>query len=304
MSHKKTKSLPQQVIERINEKFTPGRSRHAAKETGEARDQIFSYKTRTLYIERNILFAKWCKQNHHCKTVEQCREYVNEYLAEIIERCSPSTVSSYKSAIAKLYGCSSEEFIKTPVRHRADIKRSRNPVGMDRHFSRENNADLIRFVRCTGLRRSELSMLNGNEYSFQNGALFVHIRKGKGGKMRDAKVIGSPEDIEFIFRKLKAAGEGRVFAKIHSAFDQHAERAEYAARYYERIARPINEIPRKNRYVCRKDLKGLVLDKMAMLEISRSLGHNRVDVIASNYAYKFKEVIEMKANEQNKNTNT
>ncbi len=304
MSHKSGKSLPQQVIERIDEKFTPGKSRHAAKETGEAKEKIFSYKTRTLYIERNILFVKWCKEHHHCKTLAQCREYVDEYLAELIERCSPATVSSYKSAIAKLYGCSSEEFIKTPVRHRADIKRSRNPVGMDRHFSRENNADLIRFVQCTGLRRSELSMLIGNEYSFQNGVLFVHVRKGKGGKMRDAKVIGSPEDIAFILRKMKAAGEGRVFSKIHSAFDQHAERAEYAARYYERIARPINEIPRKDRYVCRKELKGLVLDKKAMLEISRSLGHNRIDVIANNYAYKFKAVIEMKANEQNKNTNT
>ena len=71
MSHKSGKSLPQQVIERIDEKFTPGKPRHAAKETSEARDQIFSYKTRTLYIERNILFAKWCKEHHHCKSLAQ-----------------------------------------------------------------------------------------------------------------------------------------------------------------------------------------------------------------------------------------
>ncbi|MBQ0092262.1 MAG: hypothetical protein KBS45_02905, partial [Clostridiales bacterium] len=82
----------------------------------------------------------------------------------------------------------------------------------------------------------------------------------------------------------KAAGSGRVFRKIHSAFDEHSYRALYAARFYKQIARPVKEIPREDRYYCRKDLKGLVLDKAAMLEISHSLGHNRIDVIAEHYA--------------------
>lgn len=287
MSHKSRKSLNQQAADILQAKLTPGESKHDAKQTGEYRQHIYSYRTYKNYVRWCKLFCRWCKGKHRCKTIEECRAYVDEYLKEIIENDSASTAKSYASALAKLYGCSTKDFVPTPPRHRKDIKRSRGEAKRDKHFSFTNNADLVRFVSCTGLRRSELSMLNGDEYSFINGELYIHIRNGKGGKQRDAKVVGSPEDIEFVLQMMKKAGSGRVFRKIHSAFDEHSYRALYAARFYKQIARPIKEIPREDRYFCRKDLKGLVLDKAAMLEISHSLGHNRIGVIASNYAYLF-----------------
>ena len=45
------------------------------------------------------------------------------------------------------------------------------------------------------------------------------------------------------------------------------------------------DIPKKERYVMRKDRAGEVLDKLAMEITSRMLGHSRINVIAQSYLY-------------------
>ena len=62
--------------------------------------------------------------------------------------------------------------------------------------------------------------------------------------------------------------------------DKHGYRREYAQAVYESIARSVAEIPRKDRYICRGDRKGVIYDKQY---VSRQLGHNRVSVIAVHY---------------------
>ena len=53
----------------------------------------------------------------------------------------------------------------------------------------------------------------------------------------------------------------------------------FAQRLYDRLARPVHQIPRKDRYVCRADCKGCVYDKRAMRTVSKALGHNRLGVV-------------------------
>lgn len=292
ISHKPKPSLRQQVQDKLSPILKPGSSRHEAKKVKEAQNYIYSYQTYNNYKHWCNQFVDWCKENYRCKTLQEAREHVDDYLRTCMTKYAASTITSYKSAIAKLYGCSTTEFIATPTRHRADFVRSRKPAKRDKHISEEKNADLFRFVLCTGLRRSELSMLNGNEYRFHDGVLYVHVRQGKGGKQRDARVIGTEEDINFVLQKMRSAGNGRVFKKIHSAFDQHSVRAAYAARFYKQIARPVGTLSHDELYFCRKDMKGLVLDKKAMLTVSQSLGHERISVIAENYSYYLKQEIE------------
>ena len=59
--------------------------------------------------------------------------------------------------MGKLYGISpdDENYFKPPKRNREDIKRSRGDRVRDRHFSKTNNDELIKFCKGTGLRRSE-----------------------------------------------------------------------------------------------------------------------------------------------------
>ena len=50
-----------------------------------------------------------------------------------------------------------------------------------------------------------------------------------------------------------------------------------------RYARPKDEISPAERYVCRRDCAGIVLDKRAMRIASEALGHSRINVIAGHY---------------------
>jgi len=70
-----------------------------------------------------------------------------------------------------------------------------------------------------------------------------------------------------------------------SRADIHSYRADYCKSVYNLYARPIAEIPKSERYYCRNDLKGVVYDKRAMVVASRTLGHNRISIIASNYLH-------------------
>ena len=90
------------------------------------------------------------------------------------------------AALSKLYRCrhgrGQKPFrdVETDIRRRADIKRSRGDAIRDKHFSEKNNADLITFCRCSGLRRAEIQDLRYED--FQLGApdgsagpgLYVH----------------------------------------------------------------------------------------------------------------------------------
>jgi len=61
--------------------------------------------------------------------------------------------------LAKLYGCSTTDFIKTQIRHRADITRSckDKETGEKRtKFSEARNQEFLDFCRATGLRRDEI----------------------------------------------------------------------------------------------------------------------------------------------------
>ena len=279
MSHKNKESLVKQVTDNLTAKCRFGESKYEAKKDGTYTDYIYSYSTLHAYTKHAIAFAKWCKANHKCKTVADCREYVNEYLASVTD-LSAYTVKLKAAAIAKLYGCSTTDLIPTQPRHRRNITRSRGEAKRDAHFSEKNHAELVSFCRSTGLRRHEMVNLRGDDYAIIDGEMYIHVRKGKGGKERYAKVIG---DADIIRRMMDRAENGKVFTNVPGAADIHGYRRDYAKACYNAAARPVETLRGDERYICRGDRKGDVYDRQAMLTVSRSLGHNRVDVIASHY---------------------
>lgn len=296
MSKKSKPSIIIEVVNVMQEMFMRGfgRSKYDDKKKGLTDDKIYSYSTYDSYKKACIRFVKFCKYKYKCKTLKGCRQYVDEYLKSRFH-LSASTVKLEASALAKLYQCSGTDFVKTPSRHRADIKRSRLAVERDKHFSVTKNKDLIDFCRSIGCRRKELSMLRGTDLIYRNGMPFIHFTRGtKGGRERYTPVIGN---VELVVNMMNKAGNNKIFTKISSNADIHSYRADYAKSLYNMLARPINQIPydRVNKgtgrkyqsevYVCRGDKKGIKYDRRAMLEVSRALGHNRVSVIASNYLY-------------------
>ena len=247
--------------------------------------KIYSWSTYKTYLKHCNYFAQYCRENHNCKTLIQCKQYADEYLQKLIDdNKSASTIKMTVSALAKLYNCSSSDFIETPERKRKDIKRSRIKAVRDKNFSETNNAELINFCRCTGLRRAELSQIRGTDLIEKDGEYFLHICRGtKGGRERVSLICGSKQEVQTIVNRMRKAGSNKVWNKVSSNADIHSYRSDYCNRVYKLHERDINTLNSSEIYYCRRDLKSVKYDKKAMLIASKNLGHNRINVIASNY---------------------
>lgn len=279
MAHKNKKSLIRQVQERLDSMLAIGQSKHQDKKEGITGKKIYSWGTYKAYLQQCCQFVRYCRNQHHCKNLADCRQYVGEWM-ESRKDLSAYTQKLSASALRKLYGESQEELgITTKRAARSEITRSRVTAKRDSHFSEEKNAEFVEFCRSTGLRRSEITTLRGDQLIERDGEYYIEV-VGKGGRFRIIKICG---DVALVVRKMQEAGTGKVWEKVPSNADIHDFRAQYASRIYSSYARPIEKIPRKERYICRKDKAGIVYDKAAMLEASKALGHNRISVVGEHY---------------------
>lgn len=286
-------TIKDEIYNRLSKLFKAGngRSRNVDKRNGVDREYIYSSKTYKTYHNECKRFAVWCRKTHpEVRHLKECKKYVNEYLTyQIFSGKSPWTLATQKSALTKLYGVDYASFIATPPRERSKIKRSRNPVSRDKNISANTEKFLSTITSATGLRRNELCKITGDALRYDSsGRPFLHITRGtKGGKIRDAVIIGAtPEETEYIVGLFKSAGKMKLLPKVSSAYDNHRYRAEYAKRLYQRFARNIDDIPKKERIYLRKDRKGEILDRSCLMYISSCLGHSRIDVLYSNYLYR------------------
>ena len=275
-------SLTYQVKQALSNKLRIGESRHDAKIAGTDKDGIFSWSTYNTYVKHCNYFVKWCRDEYGCKTVEECRQHADEWITSR-SHLSAWTQKLEVAALVKLYGDSSEDYVKTADRHRSDIKRGRVDAVRDKHFSESNNREFVTFCKSTGLRRSEISCLTGDRLIWRDGDPYIHVTKGtKGGRERISPIIG--DNKMEIVAMMKRAGKTHVFDRVPNAADIHSYRADYANALYLANERPIEECKKSNEvYWCRRDRSGTWYDKKAMMITSQALGHNRIDIIASNY---------------------
>lgn len=265
-----------------------GSKRSKDKAEADTKNKIYSKATFETYKQQFRHFADWLDKAHpEAFTLEDARGFVDEYLRHLIElERSAYSISTAKAAIAKVMGVEATQFIATPPRLRADIKRSRGVAERDKHISDKKEEELARFTSATGLRRKEMTMITAEDLFFENGQAYLNVTKGtKGGKSRVAKIVGKTEEETKDIVKWIQSKEGRLFNKLSSNYDNHYYRATYANRLYNQLKRDIADIPTEDKYIMRKDRAGEVYDKQAMLQISRALGHNRISVIAQSYLY-------------------
>lgn len=250
----------------------------------EAPEGIFSFSTLKTYIKLNKTFCRWVKKNHPVRDLKYAREFVGEYLQYCINKGnSPSTIKTKAAALAKLYHTHSYELgITLPDRKREDITRSRTIP--DEKIEKKNQ-DVIDFIKGTGLRLHEVRMLEGRDiYRNKKGQLIINVRKGKGGKKRKVTVLPEFADkIEKLAKEVKP--KELVFKKVRKNINAHYYRAWHAQTFYNKCARNLNSLSRKEKYYMRDDRKGDVYDREAMEKVSKQLGHNRIDVIAGHYLY-------------------
>ncbi|MCR5595307.1 MAG: hypothetical protein K6G12_05620 [Lachnospiraceae bacterium] len=319
MGYKNKKCLKVQAMEKMKAKTHLGRSKHqdklnAAEEydalpfsakqligkqdyiNDSLRDYIYSNSTYENYEKHNNYFIQWIEENHpECKKLDQCYQYVNEWLKLRIDQgLSPDTLALERCAIAKLYGVPATAFIDIPSKSRSKITRSRNVAKRDYGFSEKNNQEIIHFCEGTGLRRTELEALTKDCLIQTDEGYSLSPKNTKGGRPRKSPIIG--EHIDEIVSRIMNTPDGiPVWESIPSHMDVHSYRAKYATAIYNAHARDIESIrnekwlnPKTKRlecavYYCRSDMKGKAYDKAAMLIASQALGHNRISIVAAHY---------------------
>ncbi len=275
-----------------------GVSRHKCKsDSQDTTSRIHSRATFETYSSNCHRFMSWIESNHsECNNIYQASNYIPDYLNKMKdEGLSAYSQKTMLSALNKLYegtkiGDTIQDRMSRPdkypdyqtdERHRADIVRSRELESVHMQAI-ERSPEVVQFIRDTGLRRSEMLNLRGDDYRKTETSIEVHVSQGKGGKERWVPV--APENAQNVLKAFEnVPPEARVFDSIDKNMPCHALRSEYAMNLYNSVARPVDSLPSKDKYHCRKDLQGVVLDKQAMKHVSRALGHERVEVFASNY---------------------
>ena len=276
-----SKTLHQQAYDRLTGMQAFGESKREAKDTETDREKIFSCSTYQAYWKHTKYFIEYIKSEHpECTTLKSAKKYVNEWLQLRTDQgLSAWTIQTEAKALSKLYGIQPDDegYFKPPKRNREDIKRSRGDRVRDRHFSEENNDELVKFCKGTGLRRSELMELRGKDLvtraqiedeiarlnalpagersaaadkrleMLQDTRLFdeeyfTHVRNGKGGRERLSPIIGRFAG-QIIGRIRETPAEEKVWQYVNTNADIHGYRAEYATAIYKTHARPIQDIP-------------------------------------------------------------
>lgn len=276
-----SKDLHQQAYDRLTGMQAFGESKREAVANGTDREKIFSVNTYKTYWKHTKYFIAYIKEHHpECTTLKSAKKYVNEWLQHRVDQgLSAWTIQAEAKAMGKLYGITPEDkdYFTPPKRNRQDIKRSRGVRVRDKHFSKTNNDELIRFCRGTGLRRSELESLKGSDLvtreqieaeisrleSLPAGdrtpgverhlevlrdtrmfdcEFFTHVRSGKGGRERMSPIIG--KDVGMIVERMQnTPADEKVWQFVHQSADIHSYRGDYATTIYKATARSIEEIP-------------------------------------------------------------
>ncbi len=276
------KDLHQQIYDRFKAMQAFGESKKKAIQDGTDKKKIFSFKTFKVYFEHAKLFASYVKKNHpECSNLKQAKQYVNEWLQHRTEQgLSAWTIHLEAKALGKLLGISpgDPDYFKPPKRMRSEIKRSRLDRVRDKHFSKTNNAELIKFCKGVGARREGLSNMRGKDLLtkvqilktvnrlkniskeraltrrektilgickdallFAKSEYFVYLKE-KGGRERISPIVGP--DVDVIVARIRGtAPDEKVWMHVNSNADIHGYRSDYAKYIYKQYARPIEKIP-------------------------------------------------------------
>lgn len=282
------KELRQQAYERLKLMEAYGESKKDAMQDDTMKDKIFSFNTFTTYWKHIRYYVDWVTKEHpEATTLKSAKKYVNEWLDHRAASCNQKgeplsawTIQTEAKAVGKLYGITPDDpdYYVPPVRNRKNIKRSRNNVVRDSHFSEVKNAEFVTFCRTTGLRRCEITRLTGKDLVSRSalerritdleekGSLterdqkqlqmlqdtrlfpdcdhFIFIKRGKGGRQRLVPLCLNDKSTKLVVEKMSAVGcDEIVWKDVPKNADIHGYRADFATAIYRKFARRIEDIP-------------------------------------------------------------
>ena len=280
------------AVQRLNALMADGTKRADAKADARQRGEslfgftdqrIHSYESRNNYQKVVMRFLDWCRQEYDLHDAEKIDAMADElasvYFRErIVAGYSAWTLQTERSALRMYFqNRNLAASIDFPRRKRENIVRSRGTAVRDAHFQPANWQPLIKFCLACGLRREELRDLRVRDIGLRasDQRLVVRVVKGKGGKWREVPVFpGREQDVQVVIEGRDR--EAHVFERLPSNMDIHSYRRQFAQELYEYLSgRPL---PPQHGRLLADDF-----DADAALQVSRCLGHNRIDIIFGHY---------------------
>lgn len=186
------------------------------------------------YMDATVHFGQWCKQQYHCRHFDDCREYIQSYADWLAQQGkSASTIHTYLAGICRIYEIPLDK-IQKPKRIVSENIRSRGVKDVDnrKDTAREVSPRLYDFASAVGIRRAEYAQLRGDDLVCdESGYLCVRVRRGKGGKYQEQRIL--PGD-EVSVRSYFTGTADFVFSRteLDNKIDLHHLRAVQAQRAY------------------------------------------------------------------------
>ena len=293
------KSLIKALLDRMDDLMALNESRGAAKEAARVEGKtpwafttgkMHSYKTRQVYQEHVLNFARWVRETYGLKRLDEvdarAHELTSAFLqARLDEGKSAYTLQTIRAALRLVFSDRTlMQDVPLPERTRATITRSRGPKSHDTHVNPDHWPTLIHFLQATGLRRDEVKMLRAGDIiacdldpsSRYTGQMVVQVRNGKGGKARTVPVLRGHEQHVWMARAALSDPD-IVFPRIPSHLDVHSYRREYAQALY------LYHAPNRPLPPTLGRLKANDYDRDAAYQVTLALGHNRIDVVLRHY---------------------
>lgn len=193
-----------------------------------------SNHTRKSYVSACNRFDRWRREMglSNADIRNAPREMVERWRDHLLEDgYSVGTVHTYVAG-----ACVALDIPMDGIARSGSAKDKRKSLGLS-HRSQlamedPNNADIIRFQRMVGGRRSALQRLVGSDLVERDGSLYVRFWKDKGGKHQLQYIL--PEDEEAVRAYFEAVGpHDFLFPEpFDRDLDLHRLRAEHARRVY------------------------------------------------------------------------
>ena len=270
---------------------------------------IYSKQTMQIYKTVGNEFSSWCKsKGYRFHSLSEVKDtHIIEYLSERqTADKSAWTISRDLSALNKIFNRSiSKKQAGLKARKNADIKNNRGFGNNYRNSIYKKNQALTDFISATGIRRQSVATIcPSNAIRDKVGTVIGFHVVEKGGKSRNAYVLKSKQaDItKFVNDSISQRGNSPFWSEPSKNLNTHWYRGQYANSLYEELQTAkasgqdyydgyrstfINE--RKFEQAIqghRETTKGY--DTSCLALVSQSLGHNRIDVVYSNYLSRFR----------------
>jgi site-specific recombinase XerD len=250
---------------------------------------IHSRNTLKTYKEQCFKFVKFMRSEHQdVKNLEQITNQIcNEYLLKLEhDGQSAYSVETASAAISKMTGKTTTEFNQNITRKSSVLPSKGRTTTRKFNTSQEI---LRKFCTATGLRKSEAKALIPEQIVIKSdGTINIDLQSKreyqvstKGGRPRLVTLIDS--EYNLFIKDLKEKAGVKVFNFSDNTFNKaslHQCRRSYAQNLYDSLKQKFENVID---YHARNLHLGQGYNRKALKEVSKQLGHNRINVVIQSY---------------------